>query len=110
MIYSGQQQFSYTTVKRFCKTDPQMIYKSDILRQNLFFFFLFYESKLFFDEIKRSSPEYLCYKSFYGRNSQFFCINLERLSLLNIFRVILCLWVRLGANPRVEHLKGASLG
>ena len=34
---------------------------------------------------------------------------LERLSLASIHSLVLCLWVRPGAYPIVEHLKGASL-
>ncbi len=44
-----------------------------------------------------------CYKTFYGRNKQ------EGLSLPSFSGLFLSLWVRLGANPRVEHLKDASL-
>jgi hypothetical protein len=35
---------------------------------------------------------------------------LECLSLAGLCRQVLCLWVRPGANTRVEHLKGISPG
>ncbi len=35
---------------------------------------------------------------------------LERLSLASLFRIVYCWWVRLEAYPRVDYLKGASLG
>ncbi len=34
----------------------------------------------------------------------------EYLSLASLSILVYCLWVRTGAYPRVEHLKGASLG
>ncbi len=34
---------------------------------------------------------------------------LECLSLAGISNLVRCLWVRPGENPRVEHLKGASM-
>ncbi len=39
-----------------------------------------------------------------------FVNKLEHLSMANLFKLILCLWVRPGDYPRVEHLKDASPG
>ncbi len=36
--------------------------------------------------------------------------HLEGLSLTSLSNLIQCLWVKHGAYPRVQHLKGASLG
>jgi hypothetical protein len=38
-----------------------------------------------------------------------FCNKVQCLSLESFFSLVQCLWVRPGAYPRVEHLKGASL-
>ncbi len=52
----------------------------------------------------------LYYKTFHSRNLQIFVISLECLSLPSLSSLVECLWVRPGAYPTVEDLKGASLG
>ncbi len=39
-----------------------------------------------------------------------FCNKLECLSLASLSILVSCLWLRPGAYPKLEYLKGASLG
>ncbi len=51
----------------------------------------------------------LYYKKFYSRNLRIF-YNSQCLTLASLSSLVQCLWVRPGTYPKVEHLKGASLG
>ncbi len=50
------------------------------------------------------------FETYSVRNLRIFRNKLECLSLAIRSSLVLCLWVRPGAYPRVQHLKGASLG
>ncbi len=50
-----------------------------------------------------------CYKAFYGRNLRIFIISQSICPLANLSCLVKCLWVRPGAYPTLERLKGASL-
>jgi len=49
------------------------------------------------------------YKTFYICNLRMFVISSGVLSLARLSTLLYCLWVRLGAYPRVEHRKDAPL-
>jgi hypothetical protein len=44
----------------------------------------------------------------YLQNLQNIVSDIERLSLASFSSLVYCLWIRAGAYPRVEHLKGCK--
>ncbi len=85
-----------TTLKRFARNKQSSLFGHLFSNE---------EEKI----IKNIDTFVQCYQTFYGLNLLIFVISLC-LYLESLYSLVLCLLVSSGAYPRVERLKGASLG